>query len=234
VKISEIQERNRPPPSWSISLSPLTVGCTRSHSQNISSIIKMQRSCSTCLARRTFDLGIGGSRSYSIVPKSPLKSNPSGRHDGPSKSSRVDYANQRDDVQLNDRRESGKRASSTGGSRTGSGHARRARLAGFLDDPQLTNVKRDEMQSRSSASGTTDSDSIKDSHAIRNDRRRPDFDSEMIPRPTRQGPRSSTKSDYKPLQTGYITRKPPPTPTSAESVLEHNVPGPSRRKVSLP
>jgi len=196
----------------------------------------MQRSCSTCLARRAFDLCIGGSRSYSIVPKTPLKSKSSSRHDGPSKSSRVDYGKRGEGAHPDDRMslQAAEQPRSSGGSRTGSGHTRRARLAGFLDDPQSTNVKRDEMQSRSSASGTTDSDSIKDSHAIRNDRRRPDFDSEMIPGPTRQGPRSSTKSDYKPLQTGYITRKPPPTPTPAESVLEHNVPGPSRRKVSLP
>ena len=194
----------------------------------------MQRSCSTCLARRTFDLGIGGSRSYSIVPKSPLESKSSGRLDGPSKSSRADVEKGRGGSQSDGRMWTGKTASSTGGSRTGSGNARRARLAGFLDDPQATNIERDESRPKSSASGTTDSDSIKDSHPIRNDRRRSDFDSEMIPRPTRQRPHSSTKSDSKPSQTGYITRKPPPTPTPAESVLEHNVPGPSRRKVSLP
>jgi len=196
----------------------------------------MQRSCSTCLARRAFDLGIGGSRSYSIVPKTPLKSKSSGQHDGPSKSRGADHGKRGEGAHSEDRMslQAGEQPRSSGGSRTGSGHARRARLAGFLDDPQSTNVKRDEMQSRSSASGTTDSDSIKDSHPIRNDRRRSDFDSEMIPRPTRQGPRSSTKSDSMPSQTGHITRKPPQTPTPAESVLEHNVPGPSRRKVSLP
>jgi hypothetical protein len=179
----------------------------------------MQRSCSRCLARHT-SLGVGGTRSYGIVPKSNPPSKPDRDVDTPPRPSynRLNGPSSRSD---SGRRHEGSnqgygmRAGEQSRFSKDGGSARRARVAGYLD-----NVKSGESSSTPITSKTTPEKSHKRIHPRNEDT------THRYDRPSRE---SRNQDPTSVSSTKQFMRKPlypPPTTPEADS-------GPSRRKVCM-
>jgi hypothetical protein len=179
----------------------------------------MQRSCSSCLARNA-SLQVGGTRPYGIVPKPKTPSKPSRDVDAPSRPSynRFDGSSSRSDH--GKRREGsnqgyGMRAGEESRLSKDGGSARRARVAGYLDD-----VKSGQSSSSPRTLNTT-SKNFQKRNSTRNDDTTSRYDSR-----SRESRNQDTISESRTRQ--YIQKPlyPPPTTLEADS-------GPSCRKVCI-
>jgi hypothetical protein len=178
----------------------------------------MQRSCASCLARHT-SLGVGGTRSNGIVPKSKPPSKPNRDVDTPPRPSynRLDGSSSRSDSGR--RREGsnqgyGMRTEESRASKDG-GSARRARVAGYLD-----NVRSGESSTTPITSRTTPELSHK---RINN---RIEDTTHRYDRPSRESRNQDPTSASSTRQFMRKPLHPPPTTPEADS-------GHSRRKVCI-
>jgi len=205
------------------------------------SIINMQQSCSSCLARRTW--AVKGMRSYGVVPKPPPKTESTetiarrsprarfGLSDPSASKERVDQRPHSDDRRMSGetaRKEAAGQSSRVAGTRG----ARRSRLAGFLDeDGTSAPVKIREYPPKTSYGTTTSEASRKDEstrkHGLHASSSKPD-NSVNVRRSLYPPSRSSTMEAVK---TRQPTRE-PLYPSSQFSYSEE--PSFSRRKVSSP
>ena len=201
------------------------------YSSSESSIINMQQTCFSCLARRT--LSIGAVRSYAAVPKRPHT--PKARSSGETSVRRSPRARfGLSGPFASDHRVDRPQGSTTNGesSKARSGGSRRSRLAGFLDEDGTSGRSKAVEDLSRTPNGTMTSEASRTKHFTRTDGSRPSLtnrNTSMHGRePLYPPPRNSTTEVSKPRQSFREPLYPSPQPSQSEG------PSSSRRKVSHP